>query len=510
MVCVPVRPPGSVAVTVTVAVPPAWPTRVRLLRDSQRDTTSAFDVSAEYLSASPSGSLKYSATSKLTDRPASRFWAGIEPTGAGARLDVTVTFTLCVALRPSGSVAVTVTVTVPRAPATMVRLLRDIDTETTPASEDVAAYSSASPSGSLKYRATSSRLVRPGLMFWAGIEPACAGARLGTSTVTSTLCVALRPSGSVALTVTVAVPSATPVSVSVLPDIDTDTAWAFDVVAAYRSTSPSGSLKYEATSSVAVLPTSTLRAGIEPAGAGARLDFTVTSALCVPVRPPGSVAVTVTVAVPSATATMVRLLPDIDTETTPTFDEVAAYRSASPSESLKYEAMSSVTVRPTLRLSTGSEPTGAGALLGVCTVTPTVCVALRPSGSVAVTTAVAAPSSTPTRVRLLPDIDTETTLGYAVVTPYRSASPSGSLKYDAMSSVTGRPTSMFWVGTEPTSTGAPLDVCTVTPTVCVALRRSGSVAVTITVAVPSATPTSVRLLPDIDTETARGDDVAAA
>ena len=161
-------------------------------------------------------------------------------------------------------------------------------------------------------------------------------------------------------------------------------------------------------------------------------------------------------------------------------------------------------------LRAGIEPTGTGASLGVCTVTPTVCVALRPSGSVAVTTAVAAPSATPTRVRRLPDIDTATTLGNAVATEYRRASPSGSLKYEATSSVTGRPTSRFWVGTAPTSTGARFDVCTVTPTLCVALRRSGSVAVTTTVAVPSATPTRVRLLPDIDTETTRGDDVAAA
>ena len=193
---------------------------------------------------SSSGSLKYRATSRLAVCPGLRLWAGIEPDGAGARLACTVTPTRCVALRPPGSVAVTITVAVPFATPVSVSVLPDTLADTTPAFDVAAAYPSASPSGSLKYEATSSVAVRPGLRLWAGIESDGAGARLGVSTVTAMRCVALRPPGSVAVTVTVAVPSATPVSVSVLPDTPTDTMPAFDVAAAYLSASPSGSLKY--------------------------------------------------------------------------------------------------------------------------------------------------------------------------------------------------------------------------------------------------------------------------
>ena len=46
MVCVPVRPPGSVAVTVTVVSPPSTPTMVRLLPDIDAETTVGEDVAA--------------------------------------------------------------------------------------------------------------------------------------------------------------------------------------------------------------------------------------------------------------------------------------------------------------------------------------------------------------------------------------------------------------------------------------------------------------------------------
>ena len=73
-----------------------------------------------------------------------------------------------------------------------------------------------------------------------------------------------------------------------------------------------------------------------------------------------------------------------------------------------------------------------------------------------------------------------------------------------------RPASTVWGGIEPTGAGGRLGICTVTPTLCVALSPAGSVAVTVTVAVPSATPTMVRLLPETATETTPGADVAAA
>ena len=78
----------------------------------------------------------------------------------------------------------------------------------------------------------------------------------------------------------------------------------------YVSSSPSGSLKNEDTSTTTSSPSVIARAGIAPTASGAWLAAsTVTSALCAAVRPSGSAAVTVTVAVPTDTAVTVRLLP---------------------------------------------------------------------------------------------------------------------------------------------------------------------------------------------------------
>ena len=81
-------------------------------------------------------------------------------------------------------------------------------------------------------------------------------------------------------------------------------------------------------------------------------------------------------------------------------------------------------------------PTASGARFGVCTVTATLCAAVRPPGSLAVTVTVAVPSATPTIVRMLPDIETDTTPAADVAAENPSASPSGSRKYDTTSSVT--------------------------------------------------------------------------
>ena len=78
-------------------------------------------------------------------------------------------------------------------------------------------------------------IVRP------SIEPSATGARLGTVTVNS--CVAVRPSVSVAVTDTVAVPFATAVTVSASPDTATPATSVADDSAAYTSPSPSGSRK---------------------------------------------------------------------------------------------------------------------------------------------------------------------------------------------------------------------------------------------------------------------------
>ena len=69
--------------------------------------------------------------------------------------------------------------------------------------------------------------------------------------------------------------------------------------------------------------------GNRPHRQGARLPAsTVMSALWVAVSPSGSVAVTVTVALPADTAVNIRLAPDTETETTPSSDEAAAYVNA--------------------------------------------------------------------------------------------------------------------------------------------------------------------------------------
>ena len=63
MVCVPVRPPGSGALTATVAAPSATPVSVRLLPEIDMDTTVATSITA--------------------DSPTSTTGAGIEPTSVG-------------------------------------------------------------------------------------------------------------------------------------------------------------------------------------------------------------------------------------------------------------------------------------------------------------------------------------------------------------------------------------------------------------------------------------------
>ena len=140
---------------------------------------------------------------------------------------------------------------------------------TTSASLDSAAYVSASPSGSLKKAATSTVADWPAVIVCGGIAPTASGARFAASTVTSALCVAVRPSGSVAVTVTVAVPAATAATVRLLPDRATDTTASSDDVAVYVRVPPSGSRKNGVTSTVTDCPAVMTWAGIEPTATGA-------------------------------------------------------------------------------------------------------------------------------------------------------------------------------------------------------------------------------------------------
>ena len=85
---------------------------------------------------------------------------------------------------------------------------------------------------------------------------------------------------------------------------------------------------------VMVSPTATVCAGIAPSATGGRLG-TVTPNSCMAARPSVSVAVTVTVASPLATAVIVTVLSDTVTLATLVSDVAASWASASPSGSLK-------------------------------------------------------------------------------------------------------------------------------------------------------------------------------
>ena len=87
----------------------------------------------------------------------------------------------------------------------------------------------------------------------SGTVSVTSGARLGT--VAAKLCCAARSPGSVAVTVTVAVPTATPVTTTTLPAAETVTRVVSDDAAWYSRSSPSGSAKYAETSISAKLST---------------------------------------------------------------------------------------------------------------------------------------------------------------------------------------------------------------------------------------------------------------
>ena len=88
-------------------------------------------------------------------------------------------------------------------------------------------------------------------------------------------------------------------------------------------------MKYCPRLTVAVLPACTVCAGMLPLGCGARLG-TVTRKLCVAVSPPGSRAVTVTVAVPALTPVTVSVPEETDTLATLDADVDAEKRQRLP------------------------------------------------------------------------------------------------------------------------------------------------------------------------------------
>ena len=147
----------------------------------------------------------------------------------------------------------------------------------------------------------------PAVTVCAGMVPSAVGARL-SNTVTEIGCVTVKPP-SLAVTVTVALPAATGLIVTVDPDILAVALPTAEEVTVYVRGSPSGSLKLSLTSTVfALLPTVNTRAATVPTFSGARFACTVTVKVWVAVRVP-SLAVTVTVADPTATPVMLMIEP---------------------------------------------------------------------------------------------------------------------------------------------------------------------------------------------------------
>ena len=137
--------------------------------------------------------------------------------------------------RPPGSVALTVTrvVPTPTASSTMFAPPASVPAVTIDGSAERASSLSGSPSGSSNKADPGTELRSPNSTVSAktcpsGKPPTETGARFGVTTVTRKRCATASPARSLAVTVTVAVPSATPTIVSVLPDSDTETTPAAD------------------------------------------------------------------------------------------------------------------------------------------------------------------------------------------------------------------------------------------------------------------------------------------
>ena len=159
-----------------------------------------------------------------------------------------MTGTLSDADNPSGSVAVTVSVVDPTPTAAPDTTLPVTETVATDVLELAAEYVSASPSGSRKNGDTSTLMVSPTTAVCGGATGRTAvGGRFGSTTVTLPPTAAESPPGSRAVTVMVAVPAPTAVTVAVLPESATLAVGGAEEIAVYVNASPSGSLNNEAT-----------------------------------------------------------------------------------------------------------------------------------------------------------------------------------------------------------------------------------------------------------------------
>ena len=140
------------------------------------------------------------------------------------------------------------------------------------------------------------------------------------------------------MTVTSALPFATPRTTTLSLLTETVATLRFDDEARYVSASLSGSLKCDDTTTVFDRPVTTDCAGIALSILGARFvggggggSDTVTLNSCLAVAPYSSLAVTVTCALPTVRPVYFTVLPVTPTRVTPVAEDVAVYVSASPS-----------------------------------------------------------------------------------------------------------------------------------------------------------------------------------
>ncbi len=267
--------------------------------------------------------------------------------------------------------------------------------------------------------------------------------------VTLTLIAAVKPFLSV--TVTVAVPAATPVMVTVLPLIDAVATPALEDITEYAAVPP-------LIDAVADFPVMTLMlAGLTTKGA-------VTVTLIVAVKP--FLSVTVMVAVPAATPVMVTVLPLIDAVATPALEDDTAYAAVPP-------LIDAVADLPDATI-TPDGLTAKGAI------TVTMIDVVKPFLSV--TVMVAVPAATPVMVTVLPLIDAVATPVFEDITAYAAVPP-------LIAAV-----AVFPVMTLTLAGLTTKGATTVTLVVAVVLFLS----VTVMVAVPAATPLMVTVLPLTD------------
>ena len=135
---------------------------------------------------------------------------------------------------------------------------------------EVAPYLRASPSGSEKAPEMSTGASVFSTKTWSGIAPDTVGARLALLTVTSKVWLALRPPGSVAVTVMVALPGASPITLRSLPETLAVATLEASEAAPYLRASPSGSENAPEMSTGASVFSTKTWSGIAPDTVGAR------------------------------------------------------------------------------------------------------------------------------------------------------------------------------------------------------------------------------------------------